>query len=744
MNGNDYLRRSLKQNRTKESSYDIIPKKTRLNTKTNDLSSSNRYSNVYYEEKHQSKTYGEISGHNMATDRLKKSNPEHRTSQYAAGRKTNANDIIQDKGNHPDNFIDKNRIYSDKKTAVTDVDGMLDQLLKLNRQKTSNNTSEVSAKQNNDMKIEGSAKGEKELLPKQSREFNLMSESMEPPVNINNYMSNPHYIQDIESIESSKLQNIYTRVKTSAPVNEEKPKYCSKGSGGDSINNNYATNNSMNKFSKKLYDELNQYTDSKLQNSSQDLSSSNYKVYEDKSKASFYDILKQKNLIVSPKAAKDKIDEYKTDSDAHKNKSNINTEMTGQQKGNTWQRNLIEIFKNMEGAKKQDESNIEDVNEILKDINLEEEAPKGRLNDSFKEKVGEIDDLLAKLQNSCDEIDLTPYIDKSMGNLRLFNNESSIAISNNNNQLLNKPKQKCPSTSNPTHKNDQADIVEEERQLNIKRHVTESQFTIPQKKIKLLDLMINNCNVPVFNSDDIDTIVQRYFEKRRVKPSRAKYYDLARLITTTINKEVEHITKRINRQHELAHNRKNNIKQDKITADKYLKQKGSEARSKSPIKNKDYAEQYEKRKAITKDVSKPRELKHSRTPSKLGSSTNNKSNILDAKNEKGTSKPIKPANNAEKQSNNHVKNKKRLVKQSEIIEECEDKGKPNIIQSEVIKKHSDTNQCEDELPKKMIDVEINAKDNPYDLAFRIIQDQGLNFVHYNRIVDTIKNIQENL
>ena len=44
----------------------------------------------------------------------------------------------------------------------------------------------------------------------------------------------------------------------------------------------------------------------------------------------------------------------------------------------------------------------------------------------------------------------------------------------------------------------------------------------------------------------------------------------------------------------------------------------------------------------------------------------------------------------------------------------------------------------------MIDVEIKVDDDPYELALQIIENKNLNFIHYEKIVEGIKQFQKKL
>lgn len=747
---NDLRRRSLKQSQIKESSYEIVPKKTKLNAKASDLGSSNRYSNVYAQETRQSRAYIESNRYQLQGANIAESEYEKPGIKFSNVQQVNIREFIQKDSGYGDRESNM-RGYEAKgsKHVVSNVDTMLDQILKMNRQKYSDNTSEVSLT-NKDSKVEEIqtkvAVVQPTLYPK---ELKPPSTVYNAPININNYMSNPHYIQDIGSLESSQLQDIYAKINRPESKTESKSgNFISKDTGQDSIAQKYTTNNSMNKFSKKLYDELNQYTDSKLQNLSDNLSMSHYKAQEDdKSKASLFDILKQKNMISSPRTLNEnKISNYKTNVNRQEDKSIANTGLTEHNKVSTWQRNLIEIFQNMEKAKKHDDSNIEDVNDILKDIYLEKEVPKPVVvRDSFKERVDDIDDLLAKLQNSCDEIEVSPFMERGTGGLQFFNDESSITPNKDLREF--EARQKGSQRYMPLSSNFHENVLEKERKLSINKHVSDSQFPGSRKKTVLIELTINNCPIPIFQTDNVDAIVQRFFEKRKIKPTRSKYDTLARLIVHSVNKEVDLIEKRIRHQQKLAANGKNQVKHhEKVSQDAYLKKnkKQSPERSKSPFKKQDYGVQYEKKQVLMRQT----DNKSNRNLRPVTKTASQISRTSDLSTEKIRKEPFeipklekpsgKPGNRYE------LGEKKLLIKQSEIVDLDQDFRALKTYKQENPVSDSERNSSEGKTAKQLIDIEITVKDNPYDLAFKIIQDQGLNFVHYNRIVDKIKEIQQNI
>ena len=711
--------RGRKKKQLFESNCEIEPKKTRLRSKSKSRQeiktmqeSANRANNEF------SKKYHNLYLQSKQTDEDYKSKKEGKFNALKFDLEEKQKRLERDK--NPKRI----KLLSNFKSEIEKY--LISSRLKVNQQ-------DIRASQDIDVKNYVQSilleKERESLLRSKFEEKQKVVEFVDDDDDeLNNFMSNPHYRQDLASLESDKLQDIYLKQSKTPAVETV-------------TNNNSSCKEESKVESNKLFTRKSDLRNSNS-NHEESYKAEEYRVSEvdtesvavdkEKSKVSFYDVLVQNKMVVS-KPHKNNFNNLLSDLD-NDYKEETAKELRVKKAEKLGPMELFDAIKSKGSPEKKRDDKEDVLMSILNEFSRDNSPDNKKESRHYSPQIDNDNDHLKNIKVSKHGNSFNRIKDIEISK-RMFNNESSIKDYDDfGESIVNNKKIKSMLRDSDLIK------VESQQKLSVHKVTINSSKIKNEKKKKLMELKINNCKVPVFNKDDIDTIVQRFIEKRKMKVTEEKYERIAEIITTTVNKHIRKFEKHYNKKQQVLSKSKSPFrKKQKVTKESYFKKKGvALKKSKSPIREQKYGNLYKKK------------IEQEKSANKL-SKTSHPKKIKPVK--KQISKSI--IENSRKQKNDGLFGKKRKKKHdrygfdkdrfgSDKEEESFDVHNDSYFKDPLIEgERKINNRYESNQKKKKITIEIKEKDCPYDFAEKIITDYDQDFEAFDFLVEKLKKIKMN-
>ena len=635
-----------------ESNYEIEPKKTKLRSKSKSkkeslgLSIGNGGKESLFKKKVKSSNKPEIE------PQSKKFNVKMFDLDIEENRKKRDNEkptknISFDFQNRMEQFLQQSRLKkSSDKIDVSNITDIRDDIANILEQRKKESL--VHSKL------------------KEERRNKMMEEE-----ELDQYMSNPHYLQDHVSLSSANINDLYLKQSKAAKTEEIRSKDQNK-------------TNSYN----SPYEESGRYYEDRGKEESYQRAQ-----VEKEETSKSYHRKKSQKIYDSPKQARN---------DYEMLLSKMDVEPKPKREEKHKKKGVVQMFNKFEESLDH-KSNAKEFFELLSVIEK---------RDSIIEKTNK--SINEYTQNKHNIIPDT-HMSKMM-----FNNESSIKdnfVSSSFEKSIEEPSQYS-----------QQDLLNEEseRKLTISKTQMDVCLTTNSKKTKLMELMLDKCKIPVFNTDDVDKIVQRYLGKRRIKVTSEKYNNIARAIVKGINS----FTIAKEKQFKKKFNRSPFAKKNAVShKEMYIKEEPVERRSKSPKPIKKYSKIHRDRREKEKPLKPIKKVikRTTRSPSPLSKS------IIE-RNKKKDKAPLFNKNKGQK-SSVFDSNSIRFSSNSED-------------ESWRSQKNSNNRYIEKDKADKQIKTihnvnitDITEKTDVYNYAAKIIEINKINFDHYDKLVESLKAIK---